>query len=156
MNQMISLRSKITKELLGYFFLHEDSRMYLNEICGKLELDKRNLKKKLKELIEEGLFSEEKEKNMKYYSLNKDYPLYAAYKKIVLNMIGGKSKAAVNIAKSFKEARNWEREYEESLSPGQRHKSSFYLKEVYCRLKGIKPGEISPVIKIKKSGDTVR
>lgn len=89
---MISLKSNITKELLGYFFLHEDKRLYLNEISEKLKLEKRNLLKKLKELVHEGLFRKEAEANLTYYSLNNDYPLYNEYKKIILKTIGVETK----------------------------------------------------------------
>ena len=85
---MISLKSNITKELLNYFFLHEDKSLYLNEISEKLKLDKRNLSKKLKEFLAEGLFVKEEDANLTYYSLNKDYPLYNEYKKIILKTIG--------------------------------------------------------------------
>ncbi len=85
---MISLRSKITKELLSYYFLHEDSKLYLNELAEKLDLDKRNLHKKLKELQQEGLFRKSQAGNLTYYKLNKDYPLYNEYKKIILKTAG--------------------------------------------------------------------
>ncbi len=97
---MISLKSNITKELLGYFFLQEDKHLYLNEISEKLNLDKRNLLKKLKELVQEGLFRKEAEANLTYYSLNKDYVLYGEYKKIILKTIGIESKLK-NIFKNF-------------------------------------------------------
>ncbi len=85
---MISLRSKITKELLSYYFLHEDSKLYLNELAEKFNLDKRNLLKKLKELQQEGLFIKSEAGNLTYYKLNKDYPLYNEYKKIILKTAG--------------------------------------------------------------------
>ena len=85
---MISLKSKVTGRILNYFFLNPDSSLYVNELSGKLSLDKRNLVKKLKELEKEGLLKSESRGNLKLYSGNKKYPLYNEYKKIVLKTLG--------------------------------------------------------------------
>jgi len=47
---MISLKSKITRKLLNYFFLNPKESLYVNELSRNLALDKRNLVKKIKEL----------------------------------------------------------------------------------------------------------
>lgn len=85
---MISMRSKVTKELLNYFFLHPEERLFVNEISRKLNLDKRNLVKKLKELEEEGIFQSETRGNQKNYSINTSFPLFNEYKQIVFKTIG--------------------------------------------------------------------
>jgi len=85
---MISLKSKITGKVLNYFFLNQDSSLYVNELCAKLCLDKRNLVKKLKELEKEGILKSDSRGNLKLYSGNKKYPLYSEYKKIVLKTLG--------------------------------------------------------------------
>lgn len=85
---MISLRSKITKDVLGNFFLHEDNSLYINEIARLFGLDRGNLIRKLKDLECEGILKSEFKGNQKYYSLNKDYPLLAEYKKIILKTVG--------------------------------------------------------------------
>ncbi len=85
---MLSLNSKITKSILGFFFLHEHESLYINELVRLLKVDKRNLVKKLKELEGEGLFINKPTGNLKYYSLNKKYPLYNEYKKLVTKTIG--------------------------------------------------------------------
>jgi len=85
---MIALGSKVSKALLSHFFLHSDDKLYVNEIAGKLDLDKRNLVKKLKDYENEGLFKTEKMGNQLYYPLNKKYPLYNEYRKIILKTIG--------------------------------------------------------------------
>ncbi|MEA3507121.1 MAG: hypothetical protein U9R36_06515 [Elusimicrobiota bacterium] len=54
----------------------------------------------------------------------------------------------VNVAKSFKEAREWDDNYENSLSPAQRHENSLYLKKIYCIRKNIKFNDIKPAAKI--------
>jgi|SRR3989339_486199 len=85
---MIQLNSAVAKELLGYFFLHDNAKLYLNEISRKLKLDKRNLAKKLNEFEKEGLFKREEQANLSYYQLNKDFPLYEEYRRIVLKTVG--------------------------------------------------------------------
>lgn len=85
---MLSITSKLTKTLLGFYFLHEDEILYVNELVRRLDLDKRNLMKKLKELEKEGIFSSQMKGNQKYFSLNKKYALYKEYKTIILKTIG--------------------------------------------------------------------
>ena len=89
---MISMRSRITKELLNYFFLNPGESLFVNEISQKLTLDKRNLVKKLKELEKEGILKNEIRGNQKIYSINRSYPLYDEYRKIVFKTIGIENK----------------------------------------------------------------
>ncbi|MFH1411972.1 MAG: nucleotidyltransferase domain-containing protein [Candidatus Omnitrophota bacterium] len=89
---MISMKSKITKVLLNYFFLNPEESLFVNEISRKLDLDKRNLVKKLKVLEEEGILGSEIRGNQKIYSINRSYPLYEEYRKIVFKTIGIESK----------------------------------------------------------------
>ena len=85
---MISMRSKIAKVLLNYFFLNPEESLFVNEISRKMDLDKRNLVKKLKEFEDEGILASETRGNQKIYSINRLYPLYEEYRKIVSNTIG--------------------------------------------------------------------
>jgi predicted nucleotidyltransferase len=94
---MISLRSKITKEVLGYFFLNPDSAHYVNELERLFKVDKRNLVKKLKELEEEGLMKSAPRGNLKLYSINRKFPLFGEYKNIVLKTVGLESKLKLAI-----------------------------------------------------------
>ena len=48
---MISLRSQVVSKLLNYFFMNPHEELYINEIVQKLGVDKRNLVKKLKDLL---------------------------------------------------------------------------------------------------------
>lgn len=85
---MISLRSDITKKILKYFFINPEDGLYVNELSRRLNLDKRNLVKKLRELETEGLLKSEIRGNLKIYSANKKFPFYKEYKKIVLATVG--------------------------------------------------------------------
>ena len=85
---MISFRSEITKKLLNYFFINPQESLYVNELPRKLGVDKRNLVKKIKELESEGLLKHQRMGNLKLYSLNKNYPFYEEYRKIVMKTTG--------------------------------------------------------------------
>ena len=96
---MISMRSKIAKVLLNYFFLNPGESLFVNEIARRLDLDKRNLVKKLKEFEESGILTSETRGNQKIYSINKGYPLYEEYRKIVFKTIGLESKLKAKLDK---------------------------------------------------------
>ncbi len=89
---MISLRSKIAEKLLNHFFMNPVDRVYINELSRNLRVDKRNLVKKLRELEKEGILKSENRGNLKLYSINRNYPLYAEYKTIVFKTIGFEEK----------------------------------------------------------------
>ena len=85
---MVSLRSVITRQVLGYFFLHPQSELYLNEISRRFGLDRGNLVRKLAELEQKGLLKSELRGNQRYYSLNSRYPFLREYKAIILKTVG--------------------------------------------------------------------
>jgi len=85
---MISLRSAVAKKMLNYFFINPSESLYVNELSRKLGLDKRNLVKKIKELESEGVLKSQSQGNQKLYSVNKKYPLYEEYRKIIMKTEG--------------------------------------------------------------------
>lgn len=85
---MISLKSELTRRLLNYFFINPHENLYVNEISRNLNLDKRNLVKKIKELEEEGILKSENRGNLKFYSINKNYSLFKEYKNIISKTVG--------------------------------------------------------------------
>jgi predicted nucleotidyltransferase len=89
---MISLRSKVTRKILGFFFLNPHETLYVNELFRKLGLDKRNLVKKLQELEHIGILKSERRGNLKLHGVNPDFPLYQEYRKIVLKTVGVEEK----------------------------------------------------------------
>lgn len=103
---MLPLKSKVTIRTLEYLFIHKDKSFYVNQLVRKLNLDKRNLVKKLKELEQENLLQSKKESNLKYYSINKSYPLYQEYKNIFTKNFGpeGKLKNILKRTRGIKEA----------------------------------------------------
>lgn len=103
---MFNLKSKITIKILGYFFLNQESRKYLNELAKILEADAANLDKKMKELEKEGILLSEFSGRQKYYFLNKKYPFLAEVRKIYEAKYGLKEKlySALKDLKGLKEA----------------------------------------------------
>src|SRR3990167_7341580 len=85
---MISLKSKITQAVLGWFMLHEEAELYVNEMARRLLLNQGNLDRKLKELEKNGILKSELRGKERYYSLNPSFPLFHEYKKIILKTVG--------------------------------------------------------------------
>lgn len=79
---MTSLKSKTAIKILGYYFLNEDRKHYINELAQILNEDAGNLFRKLKELEKEGILNSEKMGREKYFYLNKGYPLLKELKSI--------------------------------------------------------------------------
>ena len=103
---MISLRSKVTQAVLGYFVLHEGAELYGNEMARRLSLDQGNLDRKLKELEKERILKSDVRGKERYYSLNLAFPLLKEYKKIVLKTVGLEHllKGALQTLKGLKRA----------------------------------------------------
>jgi predicted nucleotidyltransferase len=85
---MISLRSQITQKILNYFFLNPRAKKYTNELARLLDLDPKNLDRKLKELEKYGLLKSEFLGRQRYFYLNSRFPLIREYKKIILKNVG--------------------------------------------------------------------
>ena len=85
---MISLRSKITREVLSFFTLHPEAELYINELARRLNLDSGNLTRKLGDLEKEGILASEQRGKQRYYFLNSNFPLLDEYKKIILSTVG--------------------------------------------------------------------
>lgn len=85
---MISFRSKISVKLLDYFFLNPSARRYINELARLLEIDPKNLDRKLKELEKSGLLQSEIRGKERYFFINRKYPLLNQYRQIFLKTHG--------------------------------------------------------------------
>ncbi len=85
---MISLRSKITQQVLSDAFLNEKKAFYVNEIARRHHLDSGNVARKLKELESDGILQSETKARARFYSLNPRFPLLKEYRQIVLKTVG--------------------------------------------------------------------
>jgi len=89
----VFLGTKLRKKLLVYSFKNPDESYYVRELSGLIKEDPGNLSRELRKLEEEGLYNSITRGNVKFYSLNKSYPLFREVKKIVLNSTDGKKRA---------------------------------------------------------------
>ena len=96
----VLLGSKVRKNLLIYSFSHPGESFYVRELSGLIQEDPGNLSRELRRLEEEGIYSSTTRGNVKFYSLNKSYPLFREVKKIVLNSTDGKNRARASSAKN--------------------------------------------------------
>jgi predicted transcriptional regulator with HTH domain len=96
----VLLGSKVRKNLLAFSFNHPDESFYVRELSGLIREDPGNLSRELRKLEEEGIYSSTTRGNVKFYSLNKSYPLFKEVKKIVLNSGDGKSRARASSARN--------------------------------------------------------
>jgi DNA-binding PadR family transcriptional regulator len=103
----VLLGTKLRKNLLAFSFNHPHESFYVRELSGLIRQDPGNLSRELRKLEEEGIYSSTIRGNVKFYSLNKAYPLFREIKKIVLNSVDGgkKAKAAATI-KNRKKSKN--------------------------------------------------
>jgi predicted nucleotidyltransferase len=82
---MISLRSRLRRKVLTYFYLNRSARVYVRQLASALDVDSTNLSRELVRLEEEGLLRSEIEGRQRYYSVNPQYP----YLKAVLSLLQG-------------------------------------------------------------------
>jgi DNA-binding transcriptional ArsR family regulator len=94
----VFLGTKLRKNLLAFSFNHPDETFYVRELSGLIRQDPGNLSRELRKLEEEGIYSSRTRGNVKFYSLNKAYPLFKEVKKIVLNSGDGKNRARAGSA----------------------------------------------------------
>lgn len=85
---MFSVRSKITLAVLRFFFVNPQKEAYINELARQLDLDSGNLTRKLIELEKEGILKSRTQADVRYFALNKSFPLLKEYKSIVLKAVG--------------------------------------------------------------------
>jgi len=85
---MIRLRSKPRRRLLAYYFTNPEANHYVRELSRLLDVDPSNLARELGQLAGEGLFTAEVRGREKYFRLNRNYPLYAEVRGIVMKTAG--------------------------------------------------------------------
>jgi len=81
-------RSRLRNKILLHFYTNPNYELYLREISVVLNEDPGNLSKEMSKLEKEGIFLSRSSGKQKYFSLNKDYPLYDELKSIIFKTIG--------------------------------------------------------------------
>lgn len=77
------LNTKLKKKLLTYSFTHSDESYYVRQLASFIDEDAGNLSRELRKLEEEGIYVSFVKGKEKFYSLNKNYPLFKELKKII-------------------------------------------------------------------------
>lgn len=81
-------KSRLRRALLGYFCTNPEARLYLRQAACLLGEDPGNLSKELAHLAGMGIFNSSLSGKQRYYSLNKQYPLFNELKSVVFKTIG--------------------------------------------------------------------
>lgn len=84
----VLLSTRLRRKLLTYSFTHSDENYYVRELSSLIDEDPGNLSRELKRLETEGLYTSFSRGNVKFYSLNKKYPLFKELKNIIFKTGG--------------------------------------------------------------------
>ena len=82
------LTSKLRRKLLTYSFTHPDETYYVRELSHLINEDPGNLSRELKRLEADGLFTSVTKGRLKFFSLNRKYPLFKELKEIIFKTEG--------------------------------------------------------------------
>ena len=82
------LNSKLRRRVLTYSFTHPDETYYVRELAHLINEDSGNLSRELKRLEAEGLFTSMTKGRVKFFSLNKKYPLFEELRQIIFKTEG--------------------------------------------------------------------
>jgi len=87
---MISLlfKGKLRKKLISYAFTNPDTHFYVRGVASVIKEDPGNLSREMRKLVATGIFSTYMRGNLKFYTLNKKYPLYKELKEIIFKTEG--------------------------------------------------------------------
>ncbi|MCX5677524.1 MAG: nucleotidyltransferase domain-containing protein [Candidatus Omnitrophica bacterium] len=80
--------SKLRSRLLAYFFTNPEKSLYVRELGVILDLDPGNLSRELRKMEQEGIFTSYAKGQIKFYSLDKRYPLFNDLKNIIFKTEG--------------------------------------------------------------------
>lgn len=81
-------QSKERQKILKLYFSNPSKRYYLRQLEKLLNVSVGNIRRELLKLEKAGIFIYEKEGNLSFYSLNKQYPLFKELKSIIFKTIG--------------------------------------------------------------------
>ncbi len=84
----VLLNTKLRRKLLTYSFTHADEDYYVRQLSNLIDEDPGNLSRELRKLEAEGIYSSLTRGNVKFYSINKNYPLFNEFKKIIFKTEG--------------------------------------------------------------------
>jgi predicted nucleotidyltransferase/predicted transcriptional regulator with HTH domain len=85
---MISLLSRLRRQLLAYLYVNRRARFYVREMARRLNVDSTNLSRELARLEREGLLQSEVEGRQRYYRVNQQYPHLRAVFSLLQSTVG--------------------------------------------------------------------
>ncbi len=80
--------SKVRVKILTVFMINPEKEMFVREIERITKENINAVRRELSNLEDIGLLKSKKQGNMKYYSVNKDFPIYEELKSIILKTEG--------------------------------------------------------------------
>ena len=86
LSTLITSKSRI--EVLTWFVSHPGERFHYLQLDRLLASSRASLQKELKRLEDGGLLRSTKEANIRFYSIDQDYPLYPELKSIIFKTAG--------------------------------------------------------------------
>jgi predicted nucleotidyltransferase len=103
---LTKLFSSTRAELLSLFFNNPESKFYLREIARHIGKDAAGIKRELDSLVKIGLLAVEKRGVQKYYSADKNSPIFSEMKGLIFKTTGvhGSIKAALSRLKGVRAA----------------------------------------------------
>ena len=82
------ITSKARIELITWFVTHPGRRFYYRQLIDILSASKQSIQNELKRLESTGLLSSQKEGNIRFFWVNKDFILYPEIKSIIFKTVG--------------------------------------------------------------------
>ena len=80
----ILFSSKVRRKLVAFFMGHSEGEYYIREIERATQADFRSVHMELARLERAGLLQSRRVANLKYYTLNKGYPIYPELRSIIV------------------------------------------------------------------------
>ena len=82
------ITSKARVELITWFIAHPGERFYYRQLIDILNASKQSIQNELARLESAGLLSSQKEGNIRFFWVNKDFILYKEIKSMILKTVG--------------------------------------------------------------------
>jgi len=95
------ITSKTRVELITWFVTHPGERFYYRQLVDILSASKQSIQNELKRLEAAGLLSSQKEGNIRFFWVNKDFLLFPEIKSIIFKTVG----VGDELRKAFKNKR---------------------------------------------------
>ena len=85
---MLNFTKNSKGEILNLFFKNPEKEYYLREIAKNFGKEPGYFQKAINDLVLEGILKDERKANLRYFRLNKKYPLYEEIKRIISKTLG--------------------------------------------------------------------